>query len=694
LETSPTGSKRLAEVVVLISILAYALFLRLQGLDDLGLWIDEDLTWIASHSIVRDGAPVLPSGEVYARGLTYSYVVGAFLSWFGSSLTVLRLPSVIFSLIGIVSVYFLARRMGGPLAAILATAILAVSPWDFHYAQMARMYGLFGLLFTAGVLWVYRGSFQGHWPSRVLALVAGAVLVPTHQLGIAMAWVYLVPFFFVDRRRSWLFAMAGIATLGVSSWAYRAIKASLRASHQTDLKSVLSFSSETKTFDLPLIPSSVTLNHASWIVRDFWNESTVIAAVISVLLIAIAVLFLVRRLHDRQSPLAWLCSLAFVVLLLLNQLVLATLAGFFLLSAARHSDPAPTTQRSFCCGLGRLIFDMGAALVLVTGVLLLGKLLLAGTEGLLERKFLRLFFSLPVPFYRLLVFQFPGMAAVVFLGGAVTFVRGLRPDADAMRSYVFLTFISLLVLMGMFSSPYVLNRYNFYLNGLFVALFAVLLTDGIRLVVGQLSRRPQRSGEDSIVRHPIEARETARPFYLQRGNLVSAAVLVIAILLLCEQFDPGQTWAATQRGYGYNRDTLQDPDLVSHFRYDFGGAARFVEENRREGDVVAAKEPVELFPYGLRCDYRVNEVYGVYATNGDGEIVDWYVDTPFLTTLAGLRAKIETTRSLGHQFWVVYPRNVEGGPQVHLPQEIKDYLADQPAMFTGRDGVTTVLRFD
>jgi uncharacterized membrane protein len=59
--------------------------------------------------------------------------------YFGKSEAIIRLPSVLVSMTGLVLLYFLARRLFNQQVALFAVALLALAPIDLWYAQEARM---------------------------------------------------------------------------------------------------------------------------------------------------------------------------------------------------------------------------------------------------------------------------------------------------------------------------------------------------------------------------------------------------------------------------------------------------------------------------------------------------------------------------------------------------------------------------
>jgi hypothetical protein len=122
---------------------------------------------------------------------------------------------------------------------------------------------------------------------------------------------------------------------------------------------------------------------------------------------------------------------------------------------------------------------------------------------------------------------------------------------------------------------------------------------------------------------------------------------------------------------------------------------------------VIAKEPVEIYPYGLSCDLRINEIYGVYAlapsathreeledSAPGSERVDWYLGMPILSSRLELEAAIDRAHAAGQSVYIIHTRPDPNGPAVHLPKDVLEFLGahqDQIA-HTGDDGLTVVLR--
>lgn len=642
-------AKRL-DLGLLLVILLIAGFLRVQNLGALGFWIDEDLTWLASDSILKHGYPLMPSGEVYTRALLYSYLIAGTRWLFGDAEAVLRAPSVIFTLLTVIVAYGFGRTIGGRWTGLVAALVLAVSPWEWHYAQMARMYGLFSLFFLLSIWCIYHGLFRGSrralWGS--IALVVPTVL--SHLLGTALALLFVLPWLFRGRPRppvAWsiLGVLVAGLTLNARGWVFPS--AGLEAVDRPYAGG---------TYSLPMLPL-LNLNHSELLAQRLSSANPLLTAGLLAILIAGCLLFMrvVWRAGARGIPLLGFGLLC--VALLANQLVVAGLIAVAVIKLqARDTNEALAWLRR--CGVW-----MGVAFA----VWMAGSIVVEGAHLLSARRFVRLFVSLPTPYYRLLFEQYPLMFATATAGFGWIYFQSFRANDDQSRLFVALAFFGPLLLMGFFYAPFTGYRYNIYLNPVFVILYAYILVSAVRAIVGRagvLGRRP---------------------------TLASIVLGALALVVGCEQFDPPQTWAAIHRGYGYNRESIDDPDLNASFRYDYKGCAEHVAAAFQPGDLVFSINATEVLPYGVKADYRIMKLTGLHAKRGE-TLVDWYTGAPLIVDAPTLQASIEAHDT--GACWVIYTEERQAGPSIHLPEDMQAYLSGLQAyrVYNGRDGQSYVLR--
>lgn len=116
----------------LVAIFLIAVLLRFPSLGLKSLWLDEAAS-------VRFATPVLENVDSIHPPLYY-FLLHHTMTSLGDSEAAIRLPSAIFSLANVGLLYLLGRRLADRETALLAAALLAVSPLDVWYAQEARMY--------------------------------------------------------------------------------------------------------------------------------------------------------------------------------------------------------------------------------------------------------------------------------------------------------------------------------------------------------------------------------------------------------------------------------------------------------------------------------------------------------------------------------------------------------------------------
>lgn len=133
---------------LLIISLLLAAILRIWGLGDESLWLDEGFTYRRAYVSL----PVLIADlKVQTQGIAYYVIERGWCRVFGTSEFALRFPSVIFGTLSVLALYLLAVRFFSRSMASLAALILAVNPFAVFYSQDARPYALFLLAALASL---------------------------------------------------------------------------------------------------------------------------------------------------------------------------------------------------------------------------------------------------------------------------------------------------------------------------------------------------------------------------------------------------------------------------------------------------------------------------------------------------------------------------------------------------------------
>jgi len=226
----------------LCAIIVFAVLLRFVRLGHLSFAGDEETTTLAALALLEGWPPTLPGGLVYVRGLPFTALEALSITAFGVNEAALRFfPAPAFGvneaalrffpalLAGprIFAAWWLARPFLGWRFAIIAAALLALSPLDLEQSRNARMYSMFAtldLLFIAAAIHTALGSRRAK-----AALFCGIAAVATHIVAITHV---IIPFAAALGRgislrlRMLLFSVGGVVVLAflffkkLSKWAY------------------------------------------------------------------------------------------------------------------------------------------------------------------------------------------------------------------------------------------------------------------------------------------------------------------------------------------------------------------------------------------------------------------------------------------------------------------------------------------
>ena len=140
------------------------------------MWQDELSSYYTAKGILAHGLPLFPSGFVYAKAEFHSYLLALWMLIFGDSVSAARMLSVVEYLIGIpllyvVGTYFFVRRV-----ALLATAMLVLSPVSLVWGRQVRMYEQAQVLTLLSVYLLFR-AVQERTRTRLIYLAIGSTVL-------------------------------------------------------------------------------------------------------------------------------------------------------------------------------------------------------------------------------------------------------------------------------------------------------------------------------------------------------------------------------------------------------------------------------------------------------------------------------------------------------------------------------------
>lgn len=164
-------------------ILVLAGGLRLYRLADRSLWLDEaKVALFARQSIPKTVSSIRLAGS---SPVAYPLLLNLVQRVDDSALAV-RLPSAVFSLAAVALLLCLPRVGVARPAALIAGAILAVSPSQIRYAQEVREYSL-SVLVAAAMIYAFASSLEEETGQRTRGLfLLGLFVAPLVQYGLVL----------------------------------------------------------------------------------------------------------------------------------------------------------------------------------------------------------------------------------------------------------------------------------------------------------------------------------------------------------------------------------------------------------------------------------------------------------------------------------------------------------------------------
>jgi uncharacterized membrane protein len=176
LAVRPWVRKHLALAVIVL----LAFTVRLYDLAGESIWADEAYSIAMAHR---------PAAEIVARTAAedtspplYYLVLHAWLSLFGDSPAAARMPSVVAGTLSVPFAYLAAAPLAGPLAALMASLIHALSPFLVAYSQEARQYAFLSCASLASFAFLIRllDARRSAMPAYIVATV---LMCYSHSVG-------------------------------------------------------------------------------------------------------------------------------------------------------------------------------------------------------------------------------------------------------------------------------------------------------------------------------------------------------------------------------------------------------------------------------------------------------------------------------------------------------------------------------
>ncbi|MDP3451092.1 MAG: glycosyltransferase family 39 protein, partial [Anaerolineaceae bacterium] len=159
--------KRFTLIFMLIILLA--ILLRCGAMVNRSFWYDEAFSILISEQgpqAILAGTLTMDEPSVTAdiHPPTYYFLLDGWMRLFGNSILAARLLSLLLGLGILVNIYLLTRELLGEQSALLASLLLAVSPFQVQFATEIRMYALLTFFLTLATYAFIKGMRTRSWP--------------------------------------------------------------------------------------------------------------------------------------------------------------------------------------------------------------------------------------------------------------------------------------------------------------------------------------------------------------------------------------------------------------------------------------------------------------------------------------------------------------------------------------------------
>lgn len=195
MEENSINSKRNGKTSLFFisSIILLGTFLRVFSLGKIGFWGDEIQSASFAQSNISSLLQYIPQTE-FSPPL--SYLVLHFMSLFGKSEFILRLPFALSGIITIFVIYKLGSLLFSAKEGLVSAFLLAISPFHLLYSRDARMYSLFTLFSLSSYLFFYLAAKNSKWSLWILYSLCITLSLYTHYFTVFVIFSQIIIIFF------------------------------------------------------------------------------------------------------------------------------------------------------------------------------------------------------------------------------------------------------------------------------------------------------------------------------------------------------------------------------------------------------------------------------------------------------------------------------------------------------------------
>jgi len=204
-------------LLFLALITALGFCLRIYRLDYPELWYDELCTF---SRVNGDMAHTFSTLRVSPFPPFYYILMNVWCGIFGFSEFSLRFPSMIFSTLSIVSIYFLAKIMFSEREGLIAALLLSVSSYSVNYSQDAKMYAMMWFFCILSFLYFFLYTNTQRKKYLVPYGIFSAITIYTMYLGFLFLLIQNILFLCLYRKniQTWISVNALVLLCYIPWW--------------------------------------------------------------------------------------------------------------------------------------------------------------------------------------------------------------------------------------------------------------------------------------------------------------------------------------------------------------------------------------------------------------------------------------------------------------------------------------------
>ena len=201
----PPGIKKRESVFLLSLIVVLGFGLRIYGLEFPCFWYDE----LATHYRVDgDLSHTFNTLEQSPFPPLYYILMSIWGRIFGLSESALRFPSMLFSTISIIAIYYLARTMFGEKEGLISALLLSVSSYALNYSHEAKMYAMIWFFMILSMIYFFLYIKTLQKKHLVHYCIYSIVTIYTLYLGFIFLLAHNILFFWFCRKRVKIWVVA------------------------------------------------------------------------------------------------------------------------------------------------------------------------------------------------------------------------------------------------------------------------------------------------------------------------------------------------------------------------------------------------------------------------------------------------------------------------------------------------------